>query len=189
MTPKPKPPSNQLNAAQSRALLGATRKAAIPPDAWQEAHSRMLEAAKGAAGEGLAAKAKETHASGIPADCLPTPASRSAMLLTSLACQPSADEANLNRLERAYLGLLRANIGNAWVGVQCVTLKLGDDCRYTPDFFTIGVGGEAWAHEVKGFMRDDAQVKLKVAARKFPWVNFCLAMRKGGVWTVKPISP
>lgn len=126
---------------------------------------------------------------GVPADCLPTPASRSAMLLTSLACKPSADEAKLNRLERAYLALLRANAAYAWVGVQCVTLKLGDDCRYSPDFVTIGVGGEAWAHECKGFMRDDALVKLKVAARKFPWINFCLATRKGGVWTVKPISP
>jgi hypothetical protein len=36
--------------------------------------------------------------------------------------------------------------------------------------------------ETKGFRRDDAMVKLKVAARLFPCFQFVLATRVRGVW-------
>jgi hypothetical protein len=108
--------------------------------------------------------------------------------LTGIRCQPSADEAKLNKTEREYLGLLRS-ASPAWIGVQAVTLKLGDDCRYTPDFVVLDAAGVLWAHEVKGFMRDDALVKLKVAARKFNWIRFVLARKEKGAWEVKEVSP
>lgn len=104
-----------------------------------------------------------------------------AKVRSNLVIQPSTDEAKLNKTERAYLNLLRAQ-GYPWIGVQNITLKLGDDCRYSPDFWTIGPNGELMAHEVKGFFRDDAKVKLKVAARMFTWIRFILIQRKAGQW-------
>src|SRR5258708_1512548 len=83
---------------------------------------------------------------------------------TKLTLKATTDEAKLNKLERDYLAHLRLQ-GKTWIGVQNITLKLGDDCRYTPDFWTLSVD-ELTAWEVKGFFRDDAKVKLKVAARQ-----------------------
>jgi hypothetical protein len=50
-----------------------------------------------------------------------------------------------------------------------VTLKLADDTRYTPDFMVIESDGSIRFDEVKGFWRDDAKVKIKVAAEQFPF--------------------
>src|ERR1051326_3404515 len=72
----------------------------------------------------------------------------------------STDEAKLNKTERAYLSILRTE-RYSWIGIQCLTLKLADDCRYTPDLITIHTG-LVQAREVKGFWRDDAKVKIKV---------------------------
>ncbi len=121
---------------------------------------------------------------------LPTPSSRSAMLETAITCQESTDEAKLNKTERAYFGQLQRVKGIAWIGVQCVTLKIGADCRYTPDFFVITEDGKAEAHEVKGFMREDALVKLKAGARKFLWIKFIVVKKIGPEkWGLNPVKP
>lgn len=68
-------------------------------------------------------------------------------------------------------------------------LRLADATFYTPDFLVVVADGFEF-HEVKGFWRDDALVKFKVAAELFPFFRF-LAMRKasvreGGHWvTIK----
>lgn len=78
---------------------------------------------------------------------------------------------------------------------EAVTLKLGDDVRYTPDFMVTRVYRhiEATAiefHEVKGaFIRDDARVKLRVAATLFPMFRFFLSQYVKGQWTITPIEP
>lgn len=91
------------------------------------------------------------------------------------------DSANkLNKLERAYLAYLQG-LKPSWLGVQNVTLVIGHDTRYTPDFIVI-LNGKLSAREVKGFMRDDARVKLMVVARQFPWINFVLVTGKAGEW-------
>jgi hypothetical protein len=43
--------------------------------------------------------------------------------------------------------------------------------------------------EVKGFMRDDAQVKLKVAARLFRRFDFVLVKKKGTGWDISEVKP
>jgi hypothetical protein len=68
-----------------------------------------------------------------------------------------------------------------------ITLKLGDDCRYTPDFYVVNRESEVEFHEVKGFFRDDAKVKIKVAAEMFPFRFFLAQVVKGG-WDVKEIQ-
>lgn len=99
----------------------------------------------------------------------------------------STDEAKLNKTEKAYLNHLRSR-GLPWIGVQSITLKLADDCRYTPDFTYIH-DGKFHAHEVKGFFRDDAKVKIKVAARKFPWIVFTLVFKHKSGWEWKLVKP
>lgn len=99
----------------------------------------------------------------------------------------STDEEKLNRTERAYLARLRCLYPH--VGVQNITLKLGDDCRYTPDFSVLDENGRFVFHEVKGFLRDDALVKLKVAARQFRMFHFVLVRKNGTGWDLTGIKP
>jgi hypothetical protein len=60
-----------------------------------------------------------------------------------------------------------------------ITLKLGDDCRYTPDFAIVDAEGLLRFEEVKGFWRDDAKVKIRVAAKQFPSKFTALQLVKG----------
>lgn len=118
-----------------------------------------------------------------------TGASAPTVTAVSLLAQiaPSTDEQKLNKTERAYLNHLRA-LRPEWIGIQCITLKLADDTRYTPDFFMIN-NGVLDALEVKGFFRDDAKVKIKVAARQFPWVKFWLIFKTKNGWDTRHIRP
>lgn len=106
----------------------------------------------------------------------------------AITVQPSADEVKLNKTEKAYLAYLRG-LNPIWLGIQNVTLKLGDDCRYTPDFFAIDNLGVLHAREVKGFWRDDAKVKIKVAARMFPFIRFTVAVKTKAGWEHTQIKP
>jgi hypothetical protein len=101
---------------------------------------------------------------------------------------PSTDEAKLNKTEAAYLQLLRT-FNYKYLGIQNITLKLADDCRYSCDFnFIDGVG--LWHfHEVKGFFRDDAKVKIKVAARLFPMFHFCVVRKTKEGWDFTEVKP
>jgi hypothetical protein len=78
----------------------------------------------------------------------------------------------MNRMEKAYSEVIiqRQRIGEVeWWAYEGITLKLAPDTRYTPDFAVMLADGSIEFHEVKGFMEDDAWVKLKVAAEKFPF--------------------
>lgn len=94
----------------------------------------------------------------------------------------SGDESRLNKLETAYLAWLRA-LGADWIGIQCITLKLAHDCRYTPDFWAFDQAGLR-AIDVKGpHVWEDSLIKLRVAARMFPWIRFVIAKKNRAVWT------
>lgn len=99
----------------------------------------------------------------------------------------STDEQRLNKTERAWLRILRVQYSTV-IHVQDITLKLADDCRYTPDFWFVD-GGQIMIHEVKGFFRDDAKVKIKVAARLFLAFNFFVVMKVKGDWQITPVKP
>lgn len=105
----------------------------------------------------------------------------------TLGIRPTTDEAKLNKTEKAYLKWAES-LGALWVGCQCITLKIGDDCRFTMDFWILDEQGLR-AVDVKGFQRDDALVKIKVAARLFPWIRFLIARRNGLVWEHTEIKP
>jgi hypothetical protein len=69
------------------------------------------------------------------------------------------------------------------------TLRIGDNCRYTPDFAVLCADMSFRFYEVKGFWRDDARVKIKVAATKFPMFAFFGVQWKSGGWEVEEFKP
>ena len=64
---------------------------------------------------------------------------------------------------------------------EAITLRLGHDLRYTPDFFITLANNWPRFEEVKGpYMREDARVKLYAAAAAFPMFDFHLVQRRKG---------
>lgn len=105
----------------------------------------------------------------------------------NIELRPTTDEEKLNQMKKDWLAVLRAR-GYSWIGIQNMTFKIGDDCRYTPDFVVLA-SGRLVAYETKGFLRDDALVKLKTAARQFSWLLIIKVERKNGNWIETEIKP
>lgn len=110
---------------------------------------------------------------------------------TDLVIRKSTDEEKLNKLEKAWLWELRRLHPPAAIGIQNIQLKLADDTRYTPDFNVVDQNGQLIFYETKGpRFWDDAKVKLKVAARQYPYYRFILVTRDPrGAWTELPVKP
>ena len=123
---------------------------------------------------------------------MPLPQALPEMSVKSGSRGATTDEQKLNGLERAWLAVLR-EAGYPYIGIQSVTLKLADGCRYTPDFFTRSTCGSFTAWETKGFFRDDAKVKIKVAARLFTFFRFLVVTRRkkrdGGGFDIHEVKP
>ncbi len=96
----------------------------------------------------------------------------------------------LNKTETAFLLHLRAFECKEWdITPHALTFRLGNGVRYTPDIIA-NYHGIVRAYEVKGFMRDDAAVKLKCAAALFPWCSFWLASKdKREGWRIEKVMP
>ena len=90
----------------------------------------------------------------------------------------------MNKTEVAYaqhLELLKQAGEILWYGFEAWKFRLADNTFYSPDFLVLQKTGVIEAHEVKGFMRDDANVKIKVAANMHP-VKFILVKKAGKSW-------
>ena len=90
----------------------------------------------------------------------------------------------MNGLERQLAAYIEAevNVGViSWYQFEGVTLKLAADTRYTPDFLVMLDNGNLECWEAKGFWRDDAKVKIKVAASLYPF-RFIAVKKKGNGW-------
>ena len=88
----------------------------------------------------------------------------------------------MNNAELAYsktLALRKMAGKILWYSFEGITLRLADRTTYTPDFVVMLANGELELHEVKGFWTDDAKVKVKVAAEKFPFRFIAVRMVKG----------
>ena len=100
----------------------------------------------------------------------------------------------LNKTECTYLGWIKAQ-DYPWYGVQCITIKLAFDCRLTMDF-AVWDGHQMRLIDTKAFNRktgrplikDDALVKMKVAAKMFSFWRFEIAYKQDGQWVHKQIS-
>lgn len=112
--------------------------------------------------------------------------------------KPQTEEQKLNKAERAFLAVLRAEqrLGNvSWIGIQNITIKIGDDCRFTPDFWAI-VAGKLKAYDVKAawkgnkpHVEDDAKAKIQVAARTYRFIEFVTCWKHDGQWNYKVSKP
>lgn len=94
----------------------------------------------------------------------------------------------LNKTEEAYRSLLRdaLSLGDIqWFRFEGLKLRLADNTFYTPDFAVMAADGVIECHEVKGFWRDDARAKIKIAADQYPFRFKAvqpLPKKAGGGW-------
>lgn len=77
----------------------------------------------------------------------------------------------MNKLEARYAmrleELRRAGKIVFWK-FEAVALRLANRTTYNPDFYLMLADGSLGFHETKGFWRDDARAKIKIAAEQFP---------------------
>jgi hypothetical protein len=71
---------------------------------------------------------------------------------------------------------------------ESVKLRLARTTFYTPDYFVIRSDGLPGCYEVKGFWRDDARVKIKVAAEKYPGIAFVAVRLVNREWEFETIQ-
>lgn len=96
----------------------------------------------------------------------------------------------MNKTERAYSEHLEAEKSAGrilWYVFEGIKLRLADKTFLTVDFAVMRPDGLIELHEVKGFMEDDAAVKLKVAASLYPFKIIVVkqqAKKNGGGWTL-----
>ena len=102
----------------------------------------------------------------------------------------------MNKTEARYGAHLEAQrlIGAVmWYAFEDVTLRIGQDCRYTPDFMVWRPSGFLQFHEVKGrrkngkaYYEDDARVKIAAAAKQYPMFKFFMVWPgERGEWESK----
>lgn len=98
----------------------------------------------------------------------------------------------MNRTEERYAELLwiRQRAGEIRrYYFEPFKLRLGHNLHYTPDFGLWMIDDTVEVHEVKGFWRDDARVKIKVAATEFPMFRFMAVRLVKGQWEFEVIKP
>lgn len=108
----------------------------------------------------------------------------------------SKTELALNKTEQAYYAWAKA-CGWQYVGVQNITLLLAHDCRFTPDFTLWSPESGVTLVDTKAtnkktgkpLVREDAMIKMRAAARLFPFIRFVVAYRHGEVWHHQEIKP
>lgn len=90
----------------------------------------------------------------------------------------------MNGLERDYAMHLHAKMREGQIEkywYESFKIRLADKTWFTPDFLVLTKEGFLEFHETKGFMMDDANVKLKVAAENWPF-KFWLIKKQKGTW-------
>lgn len=88
----------------------------------------------------------------------------------------------MNKLETKYAAELewqRRDGQIFWYAYESVKFKLADKTFYTPDFMVMKWSGDIELHEVKGFWEEDARIKIKCAADKFPFMFSAFRLVKG----------
>lgn len=97
----------------------------------------------------------------------------------------------MNKTEQAYADLLEQKriAGEiAWYRFEGLKLRLADNTFYSPDFAVMRADGLMECHEVKGYWRDDARAKIKIAADLYPFLFLAVmkrAKKDGGGWSTE----
>lgn len=96
-----------------------------------------------------------------------------------------------NALERDWAGVLEALRRDgqlvAW-HYEAFKLHLGGGAWFCPDFMLVWKDGEVSVDECKGFMREAAHVRLRVAAALFPFRIRLVRRGKGRSWNIEEIK-
>jgi len=93
----------------------------------------------------------------------------------------------MNKLERGYSWFLDVLVKDGVVlkyRFGSVKLRLADRTWYTADFQVRMASGAVAIVETKGFCRDDAVVKFKVARELYPEYQWMMIGKKDGHWKV-----
>lgn len=93
----------------------------------------------------------------------------------------------MNKTEAAYAKYLETQkqFGDVeWYEFEPMNLRLADKCFYAIDFLVMLKNGQLECHEVKGYWTDDALVKIKAAAAKFPFRFISVKLVKGS-WEIR----
>lgn len=106
----------------------------------------------------------------------------------------------MNKTEAAYamhlaarqMGLCNGGVAAFWF--EGITLKIGHDTRYTPDFLVQMADGSLECHDTKGWDTEPAAaVKERVSSTMFPLFVFKEVRYEGGKlsgrWVEKVIGP
>lgn len=115
-----------------------------------------------------------------------------APMVTAASMIRQSSKPLLNKWETEFLEQLK---GAGWKTILCQSMKfrLANGVWYIPDFICLQEtrllqNQIAAAFEVKGHMRDDASVKIKVAAGMYPWVAWRLATKQNGQWVYQLVT-
>ncbi len=95
-----------------------------------------------------------------------------------------------NLLEQAFSLHLQSMLQTGeiqWWKYQPLRLRIGRNksgkaAYYKPDHGALTAEGEFILYEVKGFWREAARVRIRVAAELFPFFRFIAATRQDGAW-------
>lgn len=94
----------------------------------------------------------------------------------------------MNKLEEKYAAHLEIQRQAGQIvfwRYESVKFRLADRTWYNPDFYLMRPDGSIEIHETKGFMQDDANVKIKATAEQFPEFIFVLVKLAKGEWEFK----
>ena len=88
--------------------------------------------------------------------------------------KPIIKKTNMNKDEQIYAAHLQRQLNHGLIldfKFEAINLKLAKRTWYRPDFLVVTAHNFEF-HEVKGVWRDDARVKIKVAAKEFSHFKF-----------------
>ena len=74
------------------------------------------------------------------------------------------------------------------VSASCVALPAGPWVTVI-DFLVQRLDGTLEIHETKGFMMEDAQIKLKMLTKDYPFRVLVVRRKKGGIWEWETYEP
>ena len=76
-------------------------------------------------------------------------------------------------------------------GYEQIKLNIGQDAWYTPDYWVLGPDDVLEFHEVKGHWREAAKVRIRAAAKLYPWFRFRAAHydRATKQWQIEHFGP
>lgn len=95
-----------------------------------------------------------------------------------------------NQLETEFGKYLRSvNWSGSPIYEQCITVRLANGLRYTPDWIKL-MDGKLYCYEVKGkHAWDDAIAKLKMAASLYRDWLWTLVWKEDGEWRMQAVLP